>query len=250
MSHLTFALRPSGLSAFFQYGEVSEFSSGSAAFPGTRMPGNRMPGESMPEVRDPAQESSVESSRAQIQELMERIVLRDERALEILYDRFSKVLYAAVLCIVKSREDAEEILCEVFHQVWEKAASYDPARGAVYTWLLRAARNRAIDKIRSKDHKNSRLAADQDGEMDAYEGPETPSALDGIVLSERAAVVKAALGGIAPEQRSVLEAAYFEGYTQSQIAARAGLPLGTVKSRMRDGMKVLQATLKGRIEWP
>jgi RNA polymerase sigma-70 factor (ECF subfamily) len=188
--------------------------------------------------------------RAEVRELMERIVRRDERALELLYDRFSKTLYAAVVCIVKSREDAEEILCEVFHQVWERAAQYDAARGAVYTWLLRMARNRAIDKIRSKDHKNSRLDADHDGEMDGFEAGQALSALDGIVLSERAAVVKEALAEISPEQRHVLEAAYFEGYTQSQIAARAGLPLGTVKTRMRDGMKVLQNRLKGRMEWP
>lgn len=188
--------------------------------------------------------------RAEARELMERIVRRDERALELLYDRFSKALYAAVVCVVKSREDAEEILCEVFQQAWDRAAQYDAERGAVYTWLLRMARNRAIDKLRSKAHKTDLLGAEQDGEMDVFEAVETAGPLDRIVLSERAVAVKAALAEISPEQRRVLEAAYFEGYTQSQIAAQAGLPLGTVKTRMRDGMKVLQTMLKGRMEWP
>jgi RNA polymerase sigma-70 factor (ECF subfamily) len=183
-------------------------------------------------------------------ELMGRIVGRDERALEILYDRFSRALYAAVIVIVKKREDAEEILCEIFQQVWEKAASYDLERGAVYTWLLRMARNRAIDRIRSREYKNRSQDADEVEEMDALAAPSAENALDHIVLSERAGFVKQALGEISPDQRRVLEIAYFEGFSQSQIAERLDLPLGTVKTRMRDGMKALQALLKGRIEWP
>jgi RNA polymerase sigma-70 factor (ECF subfamily) len=182
--------------------------------------------------------------------LMSRIAGREERALEILYDRFSKALFSAIVCIVKRREDAEEILCEVFQQVWDRAASYDPERGAVYTWLLRMARNRAIDKLRSKQHKNSSQDAGEIEEMDSLAGPSTENALDHIVLAERADMVKGALGGISAEQRRVLEIAYFEGYSQSQIAERLNLPLGTVKTRMRDGMKALQGLLKGRIEWP
>jgi RNA polymerase sigma-70 factor (ECF subfamily) len=182
--------------------------------------------------------------------LMSRIVGREERALEILYDRFSKALFSAIVCIVKRREDAEEILCEVFQQVWERAAAYDPEKGAVYTWLLRMARNRAIDKLRSKQHKNSSRDAGEIEEMDSLAGPSAENALDHIVLAERADMVKGALGGISAEQRRVLEIAYFEGYSQSQIAERLDLPLGTVKTRMRDGMKALQGLLKGRIEWP
>jgi RNA polymerase sigma-70 factor (ECF subfamily) len=187
-------------------------------------------------------------------ELMLRVARRDERALETLYDRYSKVLYAAMVCIVKSRDDAEELLCEVFQQVWERAASYDPARGAVYTWLLRMARNRAIDRIRSKDHKNralqSDVAGDDPADMDVFAGSSAPDPLDGIVLTERASAVREAFAGISPEQRAVLESAYFEGYTQSQIAARTGLPLGTVKTRMRDGMIALRVLLQEKVEWP
>jgi RNA polymerase sigma-70 factor (ECF subfamily) len=138
--------------------------------------------------------------------------------------------------------------------VWDRAVSYDPARGAVYTWLLRMARNRAIDRIRSRDHKNRALEADiggdDSGDMDLFAGTSEANPLDGIVLSERAAAVRAAFSGISPEQRAVLEAAYFEGHTQSQIAQRDGLPLGTVKTRMRDGMIALRVLLQDRVEWP
>ena len=187
-------------------------------------------------------------------DLMIRIVRRDERALETLYDRYSKVLYASMVCIVKSRDDAEELLCEVFQQVWERAASYDPSRGAVYTWLLRMARNRAIDKIRSRAHKNRALeadvAGDDPGDMDVFAGTSEESPLDGLVLTERAAAVREAFAGLSADQRAALTAAYFEGLTQSQIAARDGLPLGTVKTRMRDGVIALRALLQEKVEWP
>jgi RNA polymerase sigma-70 factor (ECF subfamily) len=177
-------------------------------------------------------------------ELMERIVQRDARALETLYERFSKALYSIILSIVKKKEDAEEILCEVFLQVWEKAPSYDLNKGSVYTWLLRMARNRAIDKIRSKSYKNQRQEADDIEDMDDFVSRNAESPLDGILLSERMQFVKTALEHISPDQRLVLETAYFEGYTQSQIAQRLNLPLGTVKTRMRDGMKSLRVHLK------
>jgi RNA polymerase sigma-70 factor (ECF subfamily) len=183
-------------------------------------------------------------------ELMERIVARDEKALDLLYERFSSALYAVILRIVKSREDADEILCEIFMQVWNKASSYDLARGATYTWLVSMARNRAIDRIRSKGYKNSKQNGDDPSELDMLENLSSESPLETILLSERASVVREALRGISQEQRTVLEIAYFEGYTQSQIAERLALPLGTVKTRMRDGMKALQALLRGRIEWP
>jgi RNA polymerase sigma-70 factor (ECF subfamily) len=186
---------------------------------------------------------------AEATQLMERIVLRDEKALDLLYERFSGALYAVILRIVKNREDADEILCEIFLQVWNKAASYDLARGATYTWLVSMARNRAIDRIRSKGYKNSRQDANEPSELEGLENP-SESPLETVLLSERASVVREALRGISPEQREVLEIAYFEGYTQSQIAERLRMPLGTVKTRMRDGMKALQALLKGRIEWP
>ena len=185
--------------------------------------------------------------RVKMTGLMERIVLRDDRALEELYERFSKALFSVILSIVKKKEDAEEILCEIFFQVWEKAPSYDLGKGSVYTWLLTLARNRAIDKIRSKSYKNQKQEDDDIDEMDVFAGMNNPDPLDNILLSERAEIVKAALTRIPLEQKHVLEIAYFEGYTQSEIAERMALPVGTVKTRMRSGMKALQDILKGQV---
>jgi RNA polymerase sigma-70 factor, ECF subfamily len=175
--------------------------------------------------------------------LMQRIAQRDAKALRELYGRFSKALYSVIYSIVKSKEDAEEILCEIFQQVWEKAPSYDFGKGSVYTWLLTMARNRAIDRLRSKGYKAGKLSDGGEG-LDDLALSDHYSQLDQVVFSERAALVKQALERISPDQRKMLETAYFEGCSQSEIAERFGLPLGTVKSRVRDGMKALQTLLK------
>ena len=179
----------------------------------------------------------------EIAQLMQRIAQRDAKALRELYGKFSKALYNVIYGIVKGKEDAEEILCEVFQQVWEKAPGYDAGKGSVYTWMLTMARNRAIDRIRSKAYKGAK-ATDGVEDMDDMAASESYNQLDAVVLSERAAQVKQALARISPEQRKVLETAYFEGSSQSEIAERLGVPLGTVKSRVRDGMKALQGLLK------
>ena len=193
---------------------------------------------------------SLNTGASDVKELMEKIVQRDPKALDALYDRFSKTLHSVIVSIVKSKEDAEEILCEIFFQVWEKAPTYDLGKGSVYTWLLTMARHRAIDKIRSKGYKNQKQNADEVEDMDDFAASNANNALDTLVLSERATLVKSALAKISADQRHVLEVAYFEGHTQSQIAERLNLPLGTVKTRMRDGMKSLQELLKEVITWP
>lgn len=175
--------------------------------------------------------------------LMQRIAQRDAKALRELYGKFSKAIYNAIYGIVKGKEDAEEILCEIFQQVWEKAPTYDGSKGSVYTWLLAMARNRAIDRIRSKAYKAG-LATDGGDGLDDLSAVDHYNQLDQVVLSERAAQVKHALTQISPDQRRVLETAYFDGQTQTEIAEKLGVPLGTVKSRVRDGMKALQGLLK------
>ncbi|MDB5106552.1 MAG: hypothetical protein JWP91_4241 [Fibrobacteres bacterium] len=182
---------------------------------------------------------------AEIPMLMQRIAQRDDQALAELYSRFSKAIYNIIFAIVKRKEDAEEILCEIFFQVWEKAPAYDIAKGSVYTWLLTMARNRAIDRIRSKGYRNEKAGSSMD--VDDIAGSDHYNQLDNVVLSERAALVKSALEKISPDQRRVLETAYFDGRTQSEIAVTLGLPLGTVKSRVRDGMKAMQGLLKDLI---
>jgi RNA polymerase sigma-70 factor (ECF subfamily) len=177
-------------------------------------------------------------------ECMERIAARDAKALEALYDRYSRVLYAVILSIVKRKEDAEEILGDIFFQVWEKAGSYDGGKGSVYGWLLALARNRSIDRLRSKGYKQGRQEDSETGEMDGFVNNGLDNPLDKAELSQRMERVKAAMEKISPDQRRVIESAYFEGWSQSEVAERLGLPLGTVKTRMRDGMKHLQTMLR------
>jgi RNA polymerase sigma-70 factor (ECF subfamily) len=176
-------------------------------------------------------------------DLMAAMVRREPRALEELYARFSKSLYNVIFAMVRRREDAEEILCEVFQQAWEKAAAYDGTKGAVYTWLLAMSRNRAIDRLRSKGYRLASGSPDQEA-LENLEGRDDGNPLDQAMLSERAVRVRGALDRISPDQRRVLEIAYFEGRSQTEIAEALSLPLGTVKSRARDGMKALQGLLK------
>lgn len=185
------------------------------------------------------------ATATEIAELMAGVARREPKALEELYARFSRALYNVIFAMVRRKEDAEEILCDVFHQAWEKAQSYDGSKGSVYTWLLAMSRNRAIDRLRSKGYK---LQSHSDGDFveDLAESRGTDP-LDQVMLSERAGLVRDAMERISPDQRKILEIAYFEGRSQSEIATALEIPLGTVKSRVRDGMKALQGLLKGLV---
>jgi RNA polymerase sigma-70 factor (ECF subfamily) len=161
--------------------------------------------------------------------LLERIVARDASAVSVLYDRHARLLFNLILRILRDRADAEDVLQEVFVAVWTRAESYDPALGVPAAWLVRIARNRAIDRYRANAARG-RLA-------DASQELAPPPAAD---PEERHDVVRA-LGVLPPEQRVLVEQAYFMGLTHSELAARFGLPLGTVKTRVRSGLLALRA---------
>jgi RNA polymerase sigma-70 factor (ECF subfamily) len=127
--------------------------------------------------------------------------------------------------------------------VWEKAPAFDRAKGSAYTWLATLTRNRAIDRLRSKNFRHDKQKLpDFDFETMADDSTHTP--LDNTSLAERAGIVKTAFVKLPIEQREVLELAYFQGYSQSEIAAELRLPLGTVKTRTREGMKKLNRILR------
>jgi RNA polymerase sigma-70 factor (ECF subfamily) len=162
--------------------------------------------------------------------LLERIVARDARSVSVLYDRHARLLFNLILRILRDRADAEDVLQEVFVAVWTRAESYNPTLGPPAAWLVRIARNRAIDRFRSNAARG-RLA---DGSRDlapvaSAAGPE-----------DRHDVVRA-LAVLPPEQRELVEQAYFMGLTHSELATRFGLPLGTVKTRVRNGLRALRA---------
>jgi RNA polymerase sigma-70 factor, ECF subfamily len=170
--------------------------------------------------------------------LLHAIAKRDEAALAALYDRYRLILFGLLLRIVNSREEAEDVLQEVFVQVWRRAADFDESRGKPFTWLVTLARSRAIDRLRQLSARE-RLAV-----ASAHEAPaEASDAAQDASRSEQKEIVAAALRQLPEEQRQTLLLAYFEGLTQSEIAARLGTPLGTVKTRMRSGMIKLRELL-------
>jgi RNA polymerase sigma-70 factor, ECF subfamily len=169
--------------------------------------------------------------------LLGRVIARDGRAIGELYDRHSRLLYGLILRILRNRSEAEEVLQEVFVQVWTRADTYHVELGAPVAWLVGIARNRAIDQIRSNSVR-ARTA-----ESTPLPPPvETPEAR--AVMSEQQRAVARALGTLPLEQRELIEHAYFQGLTQSELAERFQLPLGTVKTRVRTGMMTLRRELQ------
>jgi RNA polymerase sigma-70 factor (ECF subfamily) len=169
--------------------------------------------------------------------LLERILARDETALGELYDRHSRLLYGLILRILKDRSEAEEVLQEVFVLAWTRAEGYNMAIGSPCGWLVGIARNRAIDRLRAN---TVRLRAVETAPRpDAGTSPET-----WVTQSEREHVVARALETLPADQRQLIEHAYFLGLTQSELAARFSLPLGTVKTRIRTGMSSLRHQLQ------
>jgi len=184
--------------------------------------------------------SALQPAQAQASdvELLHAVARRDELALELIYDRYRLILFGLMVRILNSREEAEDVLQEVFLQVWRRAGDFDESRGRAFTWLVTLARSRAIDRLRLLAARG-RLAVS--AAQDARE--QTSEAISETFHSEQREIVARALAELPAEQRQSLMLAYFEGLTQSEIAAKLGAPLGTVKTRMRSGMTKLRDLL-------
>jgi len=182
-------------------------------------------------------------------ELLLRVGRKDEAALSELYDLYNRLLYSLCISVVKNKADAEELLQEIFIQVWDKASDFDRSKGTPYAWLTTMTRNRSIDKIRSRAYKEH-LITDNDTEdvILPFLQSDDDSPYSATVALERSSMIQKVLALIPDNQRLVLNAAYFEGYSQSEIAEQTGVPLGTVKSRMRQGLQKLQQLLSGQEE--
>ncbi len=179
-------------------------------------------------------------------DLLMRIADRDEQAIEVLYDRYSKVLYSILVAILKNTEEAQDLLQEIFIQIWQKAPSFDVSRGNVYSWMVALTRNRAIDRLRSKSFRE-RKQENYDYDIDLIEASCFPTPLDAVLVTERETLVRDAFGQISPDQQIVLHLAYFEGHSQSEIADLLQIPLGTVKTRTRQAMIKLHQLLLGKL---
>ncbi len=171
-------------------------------------------------------------------ELLRQTAGGDETALASLYDRYKSILFGLILRILHSQSEAEDILQDVFIQVWNKASDFDETRGRPFTWLVTLSRSRAIDRLRQL---NSRERTANEASRAAPE--DWTDAETDAIRSEQGAALRNALGELPEEQRRTLLLAYFEGLTQTEIAARLNAPLGTVKTRMRSGMTKLRELL-------
>jgi RNA polymerase sigma-70 factor (ECF subfamily) len=175
--------------------------------------------------------------------LLERIRAGDEAALADLYDRYTPLLYPVALRILRHGPDAEDAVQDAWMQVWKRSATYDPRRGAVVAWLLTVVRTRALDRWRSLA---ARARAESAVDPEPLNAPPDPS--HDSVVAQLARRVREALAQLGAPQRQVLEIAYFEGLSQSEIAERVGAPLGTVKSWTRQGLQKLKELLPQE-EW-
>ena len=174
-------------------------------------------------------------------ELVRRIAERDAEALSDLYDRFSGVLLALIHRVVGGAGDAEEVLQEVFIQVWNQADRYDRSRSSVSSWLSLITRSRSIDRLRKNQVKDrtAQAAFAEDSRTDT-----SPQGVRNVLYLERRRRVREALDELPDAQRQVIELAFFGGMTQSEIAESTGIPLGTVKTRTLLAMKKLRLALR------
>jgi RNA polymerase sigma factor (sigma-70 family) len=166
-------------------------------------------------------------------------------AMDILYQRYSGLLYSLAYRMIADLRGAEDLLQEVFLAAWQHAASYAPQSGSVAGWLISIMRHRAIDYLRKKHrHRAWKVIPWEESEQD--QGTASPDAWDEAWRSVQSSAVRACLMRLLPEQRVVIEMAYFEGLTQSEIARTCQMPLGTVKARMRLGFHHLKRELEKR----
>ena len=173
--------------------------------------------------------------------LLSRVAKGDPDALGALYDRYGRVVFGVLYQMLGSPEAAEEVAQDAFHAVWRRARTYRAERGSVRVWLLAIARNAAIDWRRTKGKRQEREAT-----MDeAVALVEEVALEDRVITTLRAERVRAAVATLPPEQREVLSLAFWSGLSQTEIATRTSVPLGTVKTRVRLGMAKLRERLIG-----
>jgi RNA polymerase sigma factor (sigma-70 family) len=173
--------------------------------------------------------------------LIARITRQDGAALSQLYDRYARIIHAVAFKSLGSVEESEEVVIDVFAQVWRTAERYDPKKARVDTWLFMMARSRVLDRLRG--YQRTAKVANASVEMEIQSTKTSVDPVEDAIVLERRTQVLAALDRLPPEQRQVIELAYYSGLSHSEIAAQIGLSLGTVKTRIRLGLSKLQGAL-------
>lgn len=169
--------------------------------------------------------------------LLERVVRKEESALAALYDRYSGLVFAEAMRILRDNGAAEEILQDIFYQVWRTAEKFDPARGSLPGWLMVVTRNRSISRLR----RSSR----NDEELDQNAVSVSINLENAASQKQMIDRLKSVMSGMPDSQRQAIELAFFEGLTHSEIAAKTGEPLGTIKTRIRSALEVLRRSVTG-----
>ena len=182
-------------------------------------------------------------------ELVELVAQKDAGALEALYERYGRPAYSLARRILTEETLAQDVVQEVFLSLWRDARRFDAGRGTVATYLLSMTHHRAVDVVRREENLRRWRTSDEGLELEADPKVRVE---DEVLTSERRAEVRSALQELPPAQREALLLAYFGGYTQREVAALVGVPLGTVKTRMAAGMRKMKEALRdaGREEQP
>jgi RNA polymerase sigma-70 factor (ECF subfamily) len=188
----------------------------------------------------PLQPNFVDLSDA---ELIGRSAEGDARALEVLYDRYSRVVFSFALRIVGDPQVAEEVLQEVFFRAWQQGSAFKVARGSFITWLLSITHNMAIDEVRRRRRRPQKADSESPEEVLAAVPDTSTDVEEEVWLGSLRTTILAALDNLPPAQREAIELAYFRGLTQREIAERLSEPLGTIKTRMRLGLQKLREQL-------
>ncbi len=186
--------------------------------------------------------SAAQPEIPELLQLVRSMAAGNQSALSAIYEQTVAQVFAIARGVLRSKEDAEEVVCDVYTQAWQRAASYDASRGSVMAWLAVMSRNRAIDRLRQRreqvsldDEKNAGLAASLAGECS---GPEQL-----LAQFQSGSAVNRALQALTPQRRHLLGLAFFQGLSHQEIAVAVGLPLGTVKSHVRRALASMQVVL-------
>lgn len=172
------------------------------------------------------------------EELLPLIYQKDDRAFTILYDMYSKSLFGIISNLIKDREEAEDVLQEVFVKIWKNIDSYNESKGRFYTWMLNIARNASIDKLRSKTHNNNQKNLSADNFVHLLDDQsKVTSSIDSIGIKEFIKKLK-------PRCIEIIDLLFFKGFTQKEVSETLEIPLGTVKSQNRGCINELRTILE------
>lgn len=166
-------------------------------------------------------------------ELVGLLKSRNQQAFSYLYDNYAGAINGIIVRLTGNNQLAEDILQEVFIKIWDKISDYDAGKGKLFTWMVRLARNLTIDTFRSKGYKKQQQIATDENSVSNYSDGTSIAKFDTIDISKNLATLK-------PEHRLIIDLAYFGGFTQEEVSKQTGLPLGTVKTRMRSAILELR----------